>query len=494
MTTVIVAFVLSFLVSVVITRLSIPLAWKLGAVDRPDGYRKVHKNPTPRFGGPALFVAFLVPMAGLYFFPELSTISERMFDVEARSWGLVVGACLALALGVLDDFFNLRPAWKIVWQILIASVMYSFGYTIDIVSSPFGGEFGFGGFSYPVTVFWFVACMNAVNLLDGIDGLATGTCVFVGLTLFLVCMKFQNAFGMFLMACFSGAAMGFLVFNFPPARIFLGDSGSLLLGFLIAALSLVGAAMKTSTAVALFVPMVALGLPILDTSLAILRRWYRRLPLSAPDHEHIHHVLVTMGYSPRRAVLLLYAACLVLGGFALLVAIGQSEVILLVIGSLALMIVVSVKVFGRISIQDVVRKMSSDGARKDETARVRNTFEMAMAEIRNAGSIDEMWQQCGKVFAELGLDRAELEIACPSPGSPAKLKWQASIVTAPGESTADNLAMRLVLWHGNACVGWMKLEATRQVGTLPVDLPELVDRLRCAAGERTGEITKSGKA
>lgn len=484
MTTILVAFLLSFLVSVVLTRVMMAVGWKLNILDRPDGYRKIHTSPTPRFGGPAIFVAFVAPLMGLYLFPELSAISEHIVNAGSRPWGLIVGACLALGLGAVDDVLGLRPVWKVVWQIVIATVMYYFGYTISGVSSPFGGEFELGNLAYPLTVFWFVACMNAVNLLDGIDGLAAGTCVFVGLTLFLVCMSFQNVFGMLLMACFSASAIGFLVFNFPPARIFLGDSGSLLLGFLIAALSLVGAAMKTSTAVALFVPMVALGLPILDTSLAILRRWYRRLPLSAPDQEHIHHVLVSMGYSPRRAVLILYAACLLLGGFALLIALGKSEVIILVVGSLAVMITVSVRIFSRITVHDLVEKIQQDGARKVIAARARNTLEKVVSRLQSAGSTTAIWSACAPLFVELGIDRAKCDVFCGPDGGETSMMWSVSPVPDVDLTVQDSCSIRLVLWHRNMCVGALSVETSRPVGSSPSETGEILDRLRSLLAER----------
>jgi UDP-GlcNAc:undecaprenyl-phosphate GlcNAc-1-phosphate transferase len=268
MTTILMAFILAFLVAVVATRIVIELALRWGVVDKPDGYRKVHKQSTPRLGGLAVYMAFLAPLAALSLFPSVSTVSELLLNLETfpKLVGLVVGGTLALVLGIVDDVFDLRPRWKLLWQIVIACVVYTTGFKIEGIGNPFGGDsIWLGNLSIPITVFWFVACMNAVNLLDGIDGLAAGASVFVGLTLFLVSLLFSNILGMFLMACLSGAAMGFLVFNFPPARIFLGDSGSLLLGFLIAALSLMGATLKTSTAVALFVPVVALGLPIFGT-------------------------------------------------------------------------------------------------------------------------------------------------------------------------------------------------------------------------------------
>ena len=160
--------------------------------------------------------------------------------------------------------------------------------------------------------------MNAVNLMDGLDGLAAGVCLFVSLTLFLVSLHFRNVLAMLLMSCFSGAVFGFLLFNFYPAKIFLGDSGSMLLGFLVGALSLIGSTRKAETAIALLIPVVALGVPIFDTSLTILRRWYKKFPIGSPDRQHIHHVLLSMGYSHPRAVLTLYVTTMVLGGAALL--------------------------------------------------------------------------------------------------------------------------------------------------------------------------------
>ena len=274
MTTCLAVFVVSFLLAAILTNGVRMSASTLGLVDKPDNFRKLHKRAVPRLGGIGIFLAFFIPLAFLYFFHR-NPVSDLLLYRPIQLAGLLGGSALALLVGLVDDLRDLRAGWKLLFQIIAASIAWATGLSIEAISNPFGGPLVLGLYSYPVTVLWFVICMNAVNLMDGLDGLAAGVCLFVSLTLFLVSLHFRNVLAMLLMSCFSGAVFGFLLFNFYPAKIFLGDSGSMLLGFLVGALSLIGSTRKAETAIALLIPVVALGVPIFDTSLTILRRWYK---------------------------------------------------------------------------------------------------------------------------------------------------------------------------------------------------------------------------
>ena len=241
MTTILIALLTAFVAAMIATRIVAAIALRLAIVDKPDGFRKLHRAPTPQLGGVAIFVAIVTTMGLLLLFRQRSQVVMRLVVLEPKLLGLFMGATMALVMGVADDVFDLKPRWKIVWQILIATTAYAFGLAINAISVPFGGYLSFGLLAYPATVLWFVGCMNAVNLLDGLDGLAAGACLFVTLTLLLVSLYFENFTAAVIMGIVSGGIPGFLMFNFPPAKIFLGDSGSMLLGFMIAALSLVGA-------------------------------------------------------------------------------------------------------------------------------------------------------------------------------------------------------------------------------------------------------------
>jgi UDP-GlcNAc:undecaprenyl-phosphate GlcNAc-1-phosphate transferase len=477
-TTVWVAFIVAFLVAIQSTRMSIVIARWGNVLDRPDGYRKTHLRPTPRLGGVGLFLAFAAPVVGLLLLREYSTVADELLYRKQQFIGLLVGSSLAVGLGVVDDVRELSAMWKLVFQLLIAAVVFKFGFQINAISNPFGEPFTLGLLSFPVTVLWFVGCMNAVNLLDGLDGLAAGTCLFVGLTLFIMCVQANTVLGMFLMASLSGAILGFLLFNFPPAKIFLGDSGSLLLGFLIAALSLVGASRKAEAAVALFIPVIALGLPIFDTSLAIVRRWYKRLPITAPDRQHIHHVLVSMGYSQQRVVLTLYLICVLLGAAALVITFARGEVVLLIIGSLVLMIFVSVRVVGGVGLRDVLNKVSQDSARRNRVLHSRVIVERGLHRLRDARTAEELWSSCVDMFSALGLEYALL-LLDPAPGESDSRKWE--WYAAEGGSSVpsgDKWNVHLHIDSGNGVTG--KLLVGERVGKvfLQTELPEMMRRVR----------------
>lgn len=467
-------------------------ARRLSIVDRPDGYRKVHLRDTPRLGGIAIFLAFFAPMAGLLFFSHLSTLSDLLlFYPKKRLLGLFIGSSMALGMGVLDDIFDLRPRWKILWQVLAAAVAFAFGYSINAISNPFGKALHLGPWAFPVTVFWFVGCMNAVNLLDGLDGLAAGTCLFVSMTLFLVSLHFNNVMAMLMMACLSGATLGFLFFNFPPARIFLGDSGSMLLGFLIAALSLMGASRKAEAAVALFIPIVALGLPILDTAMAILRRWYKRLPISSPDRQHIHHVLVSMGYSKQRVLLTLYAICLALGAAALLITFARSEVVVFVIGSLVVTAFVCVRLFSGVRLVDVVDKLSQDNARNQRSSQARVLVARAVDRMKRAKDLEDLWSACSEAFEGLEINSATLtlsETANP-PGGGRSWKREGAPQQNGAGRLLDGWSARLGLYRGDKVLGELAMTQTMSDHLPVVEMPDLFDHLRRALTDQLGRLT-----
>jgi UDP-GlcNAc:undecaprenyl-phosphate GlcNAc-1-phosphate transferase len=227
-------------------------------------------------------------------------------------------------LGFVDDVRGIRSLYKLLAQVAVAVLAFSCGFRIEHISLPFLGTAQMGIFALPVTVLWIVGIVNAVNLIDGLDGLAGGVVFFAALTNFVVAHISGNVFVAALMACVLGAVLGFLFYNFNPARIFMGDSGSYFLGFVLATSAIsAGQDQKTTTTVALLVPIIALGVPIFDTLFAIVRRFLERRPLFAPDRSHIHHRLVDMGMTQRRAVLVLYGASIALAVAAIVVSLGR---------------------------------------------------------------------------------------------------------------------------------------------------------------------------
>jgi UDP-GlcNAc:undecaprenyl-phosphate GlcNAc-1-phosphate transferase len=298
----IICAVVAAVVVLAVTPATSRLAKAVGAVDVPSG-RRIHSAPTPRLGGLAILAGFLVPV--LYYLPA---------DQAARA--LITGAVLIAALGAVDDIWGLSPAVKLVGQAACAAIPVSAGLTIDHVTLPFLGVGDLGPAQYPLTVLWFVALVNMINFTDGMDGLAAGVSG-IGLTTFaIIAASLDRADPAILAASLGGACLAFLVFNFHPARVFMGDSGSMLLGFVIAGVAISGV-LKSAAAVAVGLPLVVLAIPILDTSFVILKRLKHGLPIYNADRSHFHHRFFTIGWSQRRTVLALYAWCLLMAGVAL---------------------------------------------------------------------------------------------------------------------------------------------------------------------------------
>jgi UDP-GlcNAc:undecaprenyl-phosphate GlcNAc-1-phosphate transferase len=315
------AFVLACVVSVILTPLVRRIALARGAFDRPGG-RHVHVRSVPRLGGIAISLACCAPLLALFFVDSGVAISMR--ELPNQTAGLLLGGLALCALGVVDDTRGLRPRHKLVVQTLVAIGAYLFGFRIESIQMPLLGPLSMGVFALPVTVFWIVGVTNAVNLIDGLDGLAAGVVFFAAITNFVVGNIAHSVFVALLMAAVMGSLVGFLFYNFNPARIFMGDSGSYFLGYVLAVSSLAGASQKASTTVSLLVPIVALGLPIFDTLFAMFRRMLERRPLFSPDRGHIHHRLLDMGITHRRAVMILYGVCVVLTVAAIGVSLGRS--------------------------------------------------------------------------------------------------------------------------------------------------------------------------
>jgi UDP-GlcNAc:undecaprenyl-phosphate GlcNAc-1-phosphate transferase len=313
----------SFLVAVGATWIATPgvirLAAWLGAVDLPGG-RKRHASPVPRIGGLAVFLGFFAGMA----FAAFATGNLLTIPQTGVYWrGLAFAATALLLVGLFDDLYGLRYYWKFAAQIIAAVYIWSCGFRIETISHPMGGNLDLELLSFPLTILWIVGITNAVNLIDGLDGLAAGIALITTLAVAVIAFA-RGQLGVTAAAvALAGSLLGFLRFNFNPARIFLGDSGSMFLGFVLAVTSVRGS-QKGPTAVAILVPLLVLGLPLLDTGLTVLRRLYRLRnhgkrsensllyvlsninQVFLPDRGHIHYRLIDLGASHRGAVLILY--------------------------------------------------------------------------------------------------------------------------------------------------------------------------------------------
>jgi UDP-GlcNAc:undecaprenyl-phosphate/decaprenyl-phosphate GlcNAc-1-phosphate transferase len=279
------------------------MARLIGAVDAPER-RRIHRLPIPRLGGLALFLGILVP--ALAFLP-----------IEQEMRGLLLGAAVATIVGALDDARGLLWWQKLGGMLVAAIIPVAFGIWVDRFTFPFLGVHELPAWiGMPATVLWIVLLMNMVNFLDGMDGLAAGVCAISGTTFAVIALSLGKPDAAVLAAIVAGACFGFLRHNFYPARIFMGDSGALLLGFVLATVAVQGL-LKTAATVALFFPLFVLAVPILDTTFVVLRRLKHGQPIYTPDQAHLHHRFLRRGFSQRRATLIMYAWCVTLAAAAL---------------------------------------------------------------------------------------------------------------------------------------------------------------------------------
>src|SRR3954467_9218408 len=286
---------LAFVIVVLLTPAVGGMARILGVVDAPGG-RRVNRLPVPRLGGIALFLGIFVP--ALAFLP---------FDRETR--GLLLGAAVAVTVGAIDDFRGLRWFEKLGGQLLAASIPVWFGIWVDRFTFPLLGVHSLPGWAgVPLTILWIVGIMNMVNFLDGLDGLAAGVAAIAGLTFAVIALSRAKTAAAILSAIVFGACVGFLRHNFYPARIFMGDSGALLLGFVLATISVQGL-LKTAATVALFFPLLVLAVPIVDTTFVVARRLKHREKVFVADQAHLHHRFLRRGFSQVRAAIYIWAWC-----------------------------------------------------------------------------------------------------------------------------------------------------------------------------------------
>ncbi len=301
----ILGFVVAAVVAGLLTPLTARFAVRVGAVDRPRE-RGLSKKSTPLLGGLAILAAVLI--ASLLFLNLAGPIGDRM-------QGILAGAILITLVGALDDRFDMPPLVKFAGQIVAATIPVLAGVTVGNITLPFLGALDLGDAGGPITVIGLVFVMNVVNFSDGIDGLAAGVCAISSIAFAIIAFDLQRGTAGTLAAITAGAAAGFLIHNFPPAKVFMGDTGAMLLGLLLGCIAVEGA-VKTQAVLALVFPLIVLAVPFLDTAFVVLKRLKYRRPVYEADQSHFHHRLSRIGFSQRRAVLYLYAWTVAVAGFA----------------------------------------------------------------------------------------------------------------------------------------------------------------------------------
>lgn len=353
--------ILTFICSLIWTPITIKIANKYGILDSPKNKRKIHTKPMPRIGGLAIDISMFVGLAVYYFLTRM----VHSIAFSSQFTGYVIGAIIIATMGLIDDVVNLRARYKFIFQLAAACVVYAFGITISGIKIPFiypytidlgtysfpstpilisGGSFidairPFFTLSFPITLLWIIGVTNAVNLIDGLDGLADGICAISATALLIIFVTTSASLdAIIITAVLVGATLGFLPYNFNPAKTFMGDVGSNFLGFTLATVSILGFA-KGYTILAIVAPILALGVPIFDTLFAMIRRFINHKPMLQPDRGHIHHRLLSHGFTQRQAVLILYTVTSILCIIAVtIISADFVKLILLIIATIVFIV------------------------------------------------------------------------------------------------------------------------------------------------------------
>ncbi len=407
MTTIVAIFLISFVVSLTLTPIVRDTALKKGWVDSPC-QRKIHTVCIPRIGGVVIFFAFFLPFLGSLFY---STLVLEMLDMNRRIISLLIGSALIFGMGLFDDICNLKAGTKLLVQILVALIVYYGGIRIQAVTVPGAGHWTLGALSLPATIFWFLLIINAVNLVDGLDGLAAGVTFFASLILLFLCVADNRLFIAMGFSALCGSTLGFLRYNFNPASIFMGDSGSYFLGYMYAALGILGS-VKSQATVAVLIPVIALGVPLMDTILSPIRRFIKGDRLFQPDKDHLHHRLMKLGLTHRGAVLTLYAFSVILGVVALVLVNVKDDRAAMILGVIAVAFFFGIRKLGYLEYvaSDKIYGWFRDIRDEMGLTRERRSFLNLQIEINQSRSLGDLWNRICTALDKLDFDMAEMEL------------------------------------------------------------------------------------
>ncbi|MFC1674580.1 glycosyltransferase family 4 protein [Candidatus Omnitrophota bacterium] len=352
-------FLFGFILSFLLTPLTRRFCLKFGFLDNPQR-RKIHKKPLPRLGGIAVIISFMAVLSyAMFFYRDFYELFSPRFS------GVLIALILLIILGLWDDIKGIRPLIKLSGQMVVALVLFHYGFRIELLTNPFNGQEVQIPFllSMFFSVFWVLGMINAINLIDGIDGLAPGIVFISAASLLFVGLYLKTLVSVTILSILCGSTLGFLYYNFPPAKIFLGDTGSMFLGFILAVTGLAGLQYKIVTATALIIPICALAIPISDVFLVIYRRLIRKGSIFIADKKHLHHRLLDLGLTQRQIVSALYMAAVYFGIIAFLFVLIPNQYALLLLLLLGIGIYLAVRAIGFIERRTVTlrryRKIAS---------------------------------------------------------------------------------------------------------------------------------------
>jgi UDP-GlcNAc:undecaprenyl-phosphate GlcNAc-1-phosphate transferase len=374
------------------------LARRIGALDHPS-VRSIHRKPVPRIGGVAIFISSMCLILSVLYLRN--DIGEAFRDVRMQVTALLGSAAFIFLLGLADDLRHLPARFKFLAELAAAGTLCFVGVRIDEVGLVDGYRVSLGWLGYPLTLFWVVGITNAVNLSDGLDGLAAGISAIACGVIGALAINSDNP----MMAVFAlslvGSLSGFLVFNFNPARVFMGDCGSLFLGYMIAASSVM-CLTKSSAVVGLTLPALALGIPIFDTLFSMLRRFLERRSLFAPDRRHFHHRLLEMGLHQRQAVMIIYVITLLSSGLGLLMIVAQDSSALIIFGGVLLLLLVVFRMVGAVRLRETLARLQ-ERYRIARQQRVQQAmFEQAQLQLQQVHDAGQWWEAVCKAADQMG--------------------------------------------------------------------------------------------
>ncbi|NIM96529.1 MAG: hypothetical protein GTO24_00170 [candidate division Zixibacteria bacterium] len=462
MITILVFFVLSVLVSIFVTPYVGKLGRWIGALDYPDE-RKIHSGVIPRCGGLAIYLAFFLPFLLVFSF---QTPVTELLPWGKRAFAFWAGGSLILLIGLWDDIWGLKASTKLLLQVVVALFGWWGGFQINGVLFPYLGKIEFSWLGLPVTVFWFLIVINAINLMDGLDGLAAGIAFFASIVLAVVSLLRTNYLAALMFASFSGALLGFLRYNFHPASVFLGDSGSYFVGFVLAALG-IGTLQKSSVAVAILIPVVALGLPLMDVFFAAIRRFVYGADIFAPDKKHLHHRLLQLGYTPRRATFILLSVTIVFGLLALMIENLRDNRVGLVLGAISVLSIVGMRRLGYLDYFNAGRLFAWISDITDEAGITRDRRAFLGNQVAISGS-ENIYQFWGRVVHAAQMIRLNAVYLEPSPEVSDSyilpcFAWEDGSLEKPGEKANGRcLTIELPLVSNGKYYGVMHVKRSVQ--------------------------------
>jgi UDP-GlcNAc:undecaprenyl-phosphate GlcNAc-1-phosphate transferase len=449
------------------------LANRVGAVDQPDQHRKLHAHPIPRLGGPAVLISFYA--IAVFVIPYLSPETAEDVHLLVRSLPAVL---LVLALGLADDLWTMRPSAKVAVELVAGFwVYYVVGVRIDILSNPFFGPASVivGNLSLPATMLWIVLITNAFNIVDGMDGLAAGVAFIATCCMFLVSLQQGNAPLAAVAAPLAGALLGFLKYNFNPASIFLGDSGSLSIGFLLAILSVAGS-QKSTTAISVAAPLFMLALPIVEVVTSTMRRFITGKPIWQADNRHIHHQMLRRGWSPKRAAILLYVGSALFGLGSLLIVQGNAETAAMTAVVLGLVAWLGIQQLGYSEFVEVGNAFKRGFFYQRRIIQNSILARRLSDDLRDAASLSEACTILAEVSHQLEFARVEIRLTAEATGhKPVTIVVRSDVIGAFEESDYRVIAVKLYALKKE--LGEVTLARTADAETLHSELALLVDAL-----------------